>query len=148
MGNLPSARCRPFEGDWEGLARRPDSGSRSPAKTDNCLLQDLFVMRANRSQQHLVTTGLQSVIDVAWGTAPLVPPGAPGTLARPPAGAPATGASRLAGCREAPGWVTGNTPFTPAASLPAKEPIQEPTRADFRRHAATPGDCQAWSSAH
>ena len=32
--------------------------------------------------------------------------------------------------------------------LPAKEPNQEPTQADFRRHPATPGDCQAWSSAH
>ena len=35
-----------------------------------------------------------------------------------------------------------------AASIPAKEPNQEPTQADTRRHPATPGDCQAWSSAH
>ena len=35
-----------------------------------------------------------------------------------------------------------------AAGLPAKEPIQEPTWTDFRRHPATPGDCRAWSSAH
>jgi Tol biopolymer transport system component len=64
--------------------------------------EDLFVMRANGSRQHLVTTGLQGVIDVAWGTAPPVPAGSPGTLAHPPAGAPATGASRYPGCYKAP----------------------------------------------
>src|SRR5215468_4882199 len=35
-----------------------------------------------------------------------------------------------------------------STGLPAKEPIQEPTWTDFRRHPATPGDCQAWSGAH
>ena len=35
-----------------------------------------------------------------------------------------------------------------STGLPAKEPNQEPTQADIRRHPATPGDCRAWSSAH
>jgi Tol biopolymer transport system component len=64
--------------------------------------EGLFVMRANGSRQHLVTTGLQGVIDVAWGTAPPVSAGSPGTLSHPPAGAPATGASRYPGCYKAP----------------------------------------------
>src|SRR5215475_5698907 len=34
-----------------------------------------------------------------------------------------------------------------STGLPAKEPIQEPTQADFRRRPATPGDCRGWSSA-
>jgi len=67
---------------------------------------DLFVMRANGSQQHLVDTGLQGVLDVDWGTAPPVPAGSPGTLSRPPAGAPAPGASRHAGCHKAPAGLT------------------------------------------
>jgi dipeptidyl aminopeptidase/acylaminoacyl peptidase len=77
---------------------------------------DLFVMRANGSQQHLVDTGLQGVLDVDWGTAPPVPAGSPGTLSRPPAGTPALGASRYAGCHDAPGWLTGNMPFARAPS--------------------------------
>jgi Tol biopolymer transport system component len=77
---------------------------------------DLFVMRANGSGQHLVDTGLQGVIDVDWGTAPPVPAGSPGTLSRPSAGAPATSASRYAGCRAAPGWLTGSMPFAMAPS--------------------------------
>ena len=64
--------------------------------------EDLFVMRASGSRQHLVTTGLQGVVDVAWGTAPPVPAGSPGTLSHPPAGAPATGASRHPGCYKTP----------------------------------------------
>ena len=64
--------------------------------------EDLFVMRASGSRQHLVATGLQGVIDVAWGTAPPVPAGSPGTLSHPPAGAPATGASRHPGCYKTP----------------------------------------------
>ena len=47
--------------------------------------EELFAMRANGSRQHLVATGLQGVIDVAWGTAPPVPVGSPGTLSHPPA---------------------------------------------------------------
>src|SRR5215472_6716408 len=34
-----------------------------------------------------------------------------------------------------------------STGLAAKEPIQEPTWTAFRRHPATPGDCQAWSGA-
>lgn len=58
------------------------SDRRHPA--DLCC-NDLFTMRADGSQQHLLATGLQGVIDIAWGTAPLVPAGSPGTLSRPPA---------------------------------------------------------------
>jgi Tol biopolymer transport system component len=68
--------------------------------------EELFVMRADGSHQHLVRTGIQGVLDVAWGSAPLVPAGSPGTLSRPAAGAPAPGASRTARCREAPAWLT------------------------------------------
>jgi len=34
------------------------------------------------------------------------------------------------------------------AASRAKEPIQEPTQADFRRRPATPGDYRGWSGAH
>jgi TolB protein len=65
---------------------------------------DLFVMRANGSQQHPVATGLQGVIEVAWGTAPPVPAGSPGTLSRPTAPAPAPGSSIFrAAARHPPG---------------------------------------------
>jgi Tol biopolymer transport system component len=67
--------------------------------------EDLFVMRADGSRQHLVNTGIQGVLDVAWGTAPLIPAGSPGTLSRPPAGAPAPGATGNAHCRQAPAWL-------------------------------------------
>jgi TolB protein len=77
---------------------------------------DLFVMRANGSQQHLVDTGLQGVIDVDWGTAPPVPAGSPGALSRPPAATPALGASRYAGCYKTPAGLTGNMPFAIAPS--------------------------------
>jgi hypothetical protein len=63
-------------------------------------------MRADGSQQHLAGTGIQGVVDVAWGTAPLVPAGSPGTLSRPAAGAHVPGTSRrVAGCHEAPAWL-------------------------------------------
>jgi Tol biopolymer transport system component len=78
--------------------------------------EELFTMRANGSRQHLVATGLQGVIDVAWGTAPPVPAGSPGTLSHPPAGAPAAGVSRYAGCYTAPARLTGNMPFALAPS--------------------------------
>jgi Tol biopolymer transport system component len=68
--------------------------------------EDLFLMRTDGSRQHLVATGLQGVIDVAWGTAPLLPAGSPDTLSRPPADAKMPGAALNALCREAPGWVT------------------------------------------
>ena len=67
---------------------------------------DLFVMRANGSQQHLVATGLQGVIDVAWGTAALVRAGSPGTLSRPLSSTPAPRAARDARCGEAAAWLT------------------------------------------
>ena len=54
---------------------------------------DLFVMRADGSGQHMVATGLQGVVQVAWGSAPPVPAGSPGTLSRPTAPAPAPGSS-------------------------------------------------------
>ncbi len=60
------------------------SDRRHPA--DLCC-NDLFTMRADGSRQHLLATGLQGVIDIAWGTAPRVPAGSPGTLSRPPAAA-------------------------------------------------------------
>jgi len=56
---------------------------------------DLFVMRADGSGQHLVDTGLQGVVQVAWGSAPPVPAGSPGTLSQPTAPAPAPGSSIL-----------------------------------------------------
>jgi TolB protein len=80
--------------------------------------EELFTMRANGSRQQLVDTGLQGVIDVAWGTAPLVPAGSPGTLSHPPAGAPATGASRHAGCYKAPASLAGNLRSSPGGCSP------------------------------
>jgi Tol biopolymer transport system component len=68
--------------------------------------EDLFLMRADGSQQHLVATGLQGVIDIAWGTAPLVPAGSPGTLARPPANAQAP-VGLSARYRKTPAGLTG-----------------------------------------
>ena len=69
--------------------------------------EDLFVMRADGSQQHLVDTGLQGVIGAAWGTAPLVPAGSPGTLSRLPAGAHPPGNARyVMACRELSGRLT------------------------------------------
>ena len=70
--------------------------------------EELFVMRADGSQQHLVDTGLQGVLGVAWGTAPLVPAGSPGTLSRLPADAHLSGtADYVTGCRELPARLTG-----------------------------------------
>ena len=69
--------------------------------------EELFVMRADGSQQHLVDTGIQGVIGVTWGTAPPVPAGSPGTLSRLPAGAQVSGTARQApGCREVPARLT------------------------------------------
>ena len=77
--------------------------------------EDLFVMRANGSQQHLVDTGLQGVIDVDWGTAPPVLAGSPGALSRAPAATPALGASRYAGCYKTPAGLTGTWCGAPSA---------------------------------
>jgi Tol biopolymer transport system component len=75
-----------------GPAYAPDGGQiafSSDRRHPNLCCEDLFVMRADGSRQHLVTTGIQGVIDVAWGSAPLLPPGSPGTISRPPASAQA-----------------------------------------------------------
>ncbi len=69
--------------------------------------EDLFLMRADGSRQHLVATGLQAIIDISWGTAPLIPAGSPGTLARPPAGAQPSAAPPSARYRETPAGLTG-----------------------------------------
>src|SRR5262249_56817331 len=53
-------------------------------------------------------------------------------------------ADRRLGARYSQSLLSGRR----SAGLPVKEPIQEPTWTDFRRRPATPGDCQAWSSAH
>lgn len=92
-----------------GPAYAPD-GSQIAFSSDrqhpDLCCEDLFVMRANGSQQHLVATGIQGVVDVAWGTAPLVPPSSPGTRARPPASAQVPRASRSPRCYVAPPWLT------------------------------------------
>jgi len=93
-----------------GPAYSPD-GSQIAFSSDrrhpDLCCEELFVMRADGSHQHLVDTGIQGVIGVAWGTAPPVPAGSPGTLSRPPAGAQVPGAARhTPGCGEAPGWLT------------------------------------------
>jgi Tol biopolymer transport system component len=68
--------------------------------------EDLFAMRANGAQQHLITTGNKGVIDIAWGSAPPVPAGSPSTLSHPSAGAPLPGLSRAERCREVLAWLT------------------------------------------
>ena len=69
--------------------------------------EDLFVMGADGSQQHLVATGLQGVIEVAWGTAPLIAAGSPGTLSHPPAVPHVSGSARSPRCDYAPPMLTG-----------------------------------------
>jgi Tol biopolymer transport system component len=61
--------------------------------------EDLFVMRADGTHQHLVNTGVRGVLDVAWGSASLVTAGSRRTVSRLPAGPPAPGAARRARCR-------------------------------------------------
>lgn len=102
-----------------GPAYSPD-GSQIAFSSDrrhpDLCCEELFVMRADGSHQRLVDTGLQGVIGVAWGTAPPVPAGSPGTLSRLPAGAHVPGAARyVAGCREVPSWLTSmRCPITPS----------------------------------
>jgi Tol biopolymer transport system component len=103
-----------------GSAYAPGGGQiafSSDRRHPDLCCEELFVMRADGSRQHLVDTGIQGVLDVAWGTAPLVPAGSPGTLSRPAAGAPMPGALRNGRCREAPAWLTarwcGDTPAPP-----------------------------------
>jgi TolB protein len=80
-----------------GSAYSPGGGQiafSSDRRHPDLCCEELFVMRADGSQQHLVGTGIQGVVDVAWGSAPLVPAGSPGTLSRPAAGAHVPAASR------------------------------------------------------
>jgi dipeptidyl aminopeptidase/acylaminoacyl peptidase len=88
----------------------------------NLCCEDLFLMGAHGSRQHLVATGIQGVLDVAWGTAPLVPAGSPGTLSHPPASAQVPGAARDARCREAPAWLTSSLCTTSSADVTPGQP--------------------------
>ena len=67
---------------------------------DLCCL-DLFVMNANGTNQHLVPTGLQGVVDEVWGTAPLLSR-TPSMIAGPPRAAHSPGAARNAPCLRLP----------------------------------------------
>jgi Tol biopolymer transport system component len=85
--------------------------------------EELFVMGADGSQQRLVGTGIQGVIDVAWGSAPLVPAGSPGTLSRPAAGAHVPGTSRRAAvCHETPAWLASMRCSASAAGMTPGRP--------------------------
>jgi len=93
-----------------GPAYSPD-GSQIAFSSDrrhpDLCCEELFVMHADGSNQHLVDTGIEGVLGVAWGTSPPVPAGSPGTLSRLPAGVHVSGAARyVAGCREVPSWLT------------------------------------------
>jgi Tol biopolymer transport system component len=66
-----------------GPSYAPDGGQiafSSDRRHPDLCCEDLFVMHADGTHQHLVNTGLQGVVDLAWGTAPL----ARGTTARGP----------------------------------------------------------------
>jgi len=69
--------------------------------------EDLFVMDATGSHQHLVVTGIQGAIEVAWGTAPLIAAGSPGTLSRLPSMGHASGNARSLRCVDEPPVITG-----------------------------------------
>ncbi len=93
-----------------GPAYSPD-GSQVAFSSDrrhpDLCCEELFVMRADGSHQHLVDTGIQGVLGAAWGTAPQVPAGSPGTLSRLPAGPHVPGAARyVAACRGVPPWLS------------------------------------------
>ena len=83
---------------------------------------DLFVMRADGAHQHLVATGIQGVIGVAWGTAPMILPGSPGTISRPPASAQAPGTSPNTRCYVAPPWLTSRRCSESSAGLTLGRP--------------------------
>ena len=90
-----------------GSAYAPGGGQlafSSDRRHPDLCCEELFTMRADGARQRLVNTGIQGVVDVAWGTAPLVPAGSPGTLSRPAAEAPAPSARRDMRCREALSW--------------------------------------------
>jgi Tol biopolymer transport system component len=102
-----------------GPAYSPDGNQiafSSDRRHPDLCCEELFVMRADGSHQHLVDTGIQGVIGAAWGTAPPVPVGSPGTLSRPPADARVPGVARYgAACREVPSWLTSmRCPMTPS----------------------------------
>ena len=78
----------------------------SDRRYPNVNFEDLFAMRASGAQQHLIATGKKGVIDVAWGTAPPVAAGSPGTLSHPTAGASLPGPTRAARCGDALAWLT------------------------------------------
>jgi dipeptidyl aminopeptidase/acylaminoacyl peptidase len=91
-----------------GSAYAPGGGQiafSSDRRHPDLCCEELFVMRADGTGQHLVNTGIQGVIDVAWGSAPLVPAGSPGTRSRPAAGAHVPRAFRGGRCREAQSWL-------------------------------------------
>jgi hypothetical protein len=72
-----------------GSAYSPGGGQiafSSDRRHPDLCCEELFVMRADGSRQHLVDTGIQGVLDVAWGSASLVNRGSPGAVSRPPAG--------------------------------------------------------------
>lgn len=102
-----------------GPAYSPD-GSQIAFSSDrrhpDLCCEELFVMRSDGSHQHLVDTGIQGVIGAAWGTAPPVPAGSPGTLSRPPADTRVPGVARYgAACREVPSWLASmRCPMTPS----------------------------------
>ena len=75
--------------------------------------EELFVMRADGSHQHLVDTGIQGVIGAVWGTGPPVPAGSPGTISRPPASAQVPGAAHRALLR--PGRRAMRAGYSPGA---------------------------------
>jgi Tol biopolymer transport system component len=101
-----------------GSAYSPGGGQiafSSDRRHPDLCCEELFAMRADGTRQHLVDTGIQGVVDVAWGSAPLVPAGSPGTLSRPPASAAAPGAARNGRCREALAWLTSTWCGAPSA---------------------------------
>ena len=109
-----------------GSAYSPDGGQiafSSDRRHPDLCCEELFVMRTDGSQQHLVGTGLQGVIDIAWGSAPPVPAGSPGTLSRAAAAAHVPGASRrAAGCHEAPARLASMRCSASAAGLTPGRP--------------------------
>jgi Tol biopolymer transport system component len=95
----------PFPQDSFQSAYAPQ-GDRIAFATDrrypNFCCNDLFVMRANGTQETLVHTGLTGVLNPAWGTAPLAPSAAVAPAIRRPASS--AGFQRAVGtwCRALP----------------------------------------------
>ena len=79
-----------------GPSYAPDGGQiafSSDRRHPDLCCEDLFVMNADGTHQHLVSTGLQGVVDLAWGTAPLARATAAGGPSRRAARAPRPGAA-------------------------------------------------------